>query len=133
MREIHAERAKAMALYRSVSQKAWDMRAASAAGSSRAGTARSQDELLVGVTKDLDHIKAILVGMESQMGKLQREMAMGRSQGAAGQQVQIGRFTFIEYPAVKLFSETVMHGNYGVCLDAVSVLHATDGSYVDPD
>jgi hypothetical protein len=87
----------------------------------------------VDAIKDLEYIKAILVGMESPMGKLQREMAMVQSQGAAGQEVQIGRFTFIGYPAVKLFSENVMHGNYGVCLDAVSVLHAIDGSYVDPD
>jgi hypothetical protein len=136
MREIHAERAKATALCVSlkcqISQKACYMRL-TAAGSSGAGIGRSRDELLVDATKDLDYIRAILVGMESQTGKLHREMALVRSQGAVGQEVQIGRFTFSHYPAVKLFSETLMHGNYRVCLDAVSVLHAIDGSYVNQD
>jgi hypothetical protein len=44
-KEIRAERAKATALYLGVSQKAWDMRAVSAAGLSRVGTGRSRDEL----------------------------------------------------------------------------------------
>jgi hypothetical protein len=53
---------------------------------------------------------------------------------AAGQAVRMGGFIFNSYEELKLFvEEHVPRGNFGLFVDAVSLLHSIDASYVDPD
>jgi hypothetical protein len=69
----------------------------------------------------LGSMETRVMGPDSPLEKLQVELTMIRSR-AAGQGVQIGRFTFSTYPKVTLFVKTYPNGNFGLCLNAVSLL-----------
>lgn len=98
----------------------------------KAGSGLMTKELYQDLVARLGTMEELTLGPDSRLGKLQFELGLVRAR-AAGQGVKLGRFGFNTYAEVKLFVETKMNNNYGLCFDAVSLLHSIDGSYVDPD
>jgi outer membrane murein-binding lipoprotein Lpp len=81
--------------------------------------------------KRLSSMETIVLGPESRLEKLHREISLVKSR-TAGQGVQVGRFAFSTYSEMKVFVANAMNNNYGLCLDAVSLLHSIGSPNVDP-